>query len=106
MIYSLHFTDAGWDMFINSTEYLLYKVGSDGNTQAARSFLADFDKTINMIQDNPESYALCELERYRKIGLRKAHLKQHNYKVIFHTDDNTIMIDAVFHDKQDYENLL
>lgn len=106
MTYSLHFTDAGWDMFVNSTEYLLYKVGGNGNAQAARNFLTDFDKTIKMVQDNPESYALCELKRYRKIGLRKVHLKRHNYKIIFHIEDNVIIIDAVFHDKQDYENLL
>ena len=42
----------------------------------------------------------------RGFGFRKIHFQKMHYKAIFHIKDKTVYIDAIFHDLQDYENIL
>ena len=49
---------------------------------------------------------MLEDEKLGRRGFRKIHFGKYKYKLVFHMKGNTAIIDNLFHDKQDYENIL
>ena len=88
-------------------DYLMHEVEGCGNPFAASRFIKEYDELLNRLVDHASSYNFCEEKHLRKMGIRKARFSRLNYKVFFHvTDDDTVIIDLICHDLQNYQNLL
>ncbi len=83
--------------------YLRQDLGSE---QAARNVKADISETKDRLSHVAGSLKLCENHRLRDLGYRTIHLKRHNYFMIYRIQGNTVYVDAIYHDLQDYENIL
>ena len=105
MAYQYRISPRAEKSFRDCLEYLLYKVGGTGNIQAGQNFLNDFQRTVAQIKDNANSYPICEGEKLQSLCIRKIHFKHMKYKIFFHLDKQTVVIDLICHDLQDYENL-
>lgn len=88
------------DRIIN---YCLYKLK---NTQAAMNILSDAEDTLKRLSNVADSLKLCENTRLHDLGYRKIHFKRHNYFMLYRIEGNKAYVDAVYHDLQDYENII
>ena len=77
-----------------------------GNEQAARNVKADISETKIRLSHIASSLKLCENPRLRDLGYRIIHLKRHNYFMLYRIQDGIVYVDGVYHDLQDYENIL
>ena len=74
------------------------------NRQAAKAVLDDYDETINELSNIAGSLKLLEdpeLSNYRKIRFRR-----HNYYLLYRIQEDIVIIDRMFHDLQDVDNIL
>ena len=103
MVYKIVITpDAEQDLdgFI---KYLLFEKKS---RKAAQNILDDFEATKNSLLQVAESLKLCENPKLKKFGYRRINFLSHRYFMLYRVVDNTIYIDNIFHELQDYENLM
>lgn len=103
MAFNLVVLASGRATYNHCLNYIMYELE---NPFAAQSFSDDFYNTLDVIAENPLSYGLCDLARLHERGLRKKHLKKHKYKIFYHVEGDDIYVEAVLHDKQDFENIL
>ena len=92
-------------MMGNILDYYKNRVNGTGNPIVAQKFLNELEKTLIRIEKSAASYAFCEDGRLRKKGVRKAHLRHYKYKVLYHINGSDVIVDAICHDSQDYENM-
>lgn len=52
------------------------------------------------------SLKLCEEPGLRALGYRTIHLKRHRYFMLYRIEDNKVYVIGVYHDLQDYENIV
>ena len=76
------------------------------NEQAAQSILNDMDDTIGKLSQVAGSIKLCDNMKLRELGYRTLHLKNHRYFMLYKVVGNIARVDGVYHDLQDYENIL
>jgi plasmid stabilization system protein ParE len=74
------------------------------NTQAAQSVMQDFDSTAELLKTQAADYGYCNGERLRKLNLRKLHFLKHKYIFVYRIINNTVVIEGIYHELQDYEN--
>ena len=96
------FTDDAKAQLQNILDHLFFKLN---NAQAAYNVEQDMKQTTQMLSHIAGSLKLCENPRLRVLGYRTIHFKRHNYFMLYRIQDNTVYVDAVYHDLQDYENL-
>lgn len=87
--------------FRNITHYLLYELKSK---QATISVTDDMEKTIERLSYIASRLKLCDDPRLRDLGYRTIHFKRHNYFMLYRIQDDTVYVDAVYHDLQNYES--
>lgn len=75
------------------------------NPQAAGSLRYDFYLTANSLVRLPNAGRLCRHPVLNHLEHRIISLRRHQYNLIYHTEDTTVFIDAVYHQLQDYENI-
>ena len=92
--------DAKEDLHTHA-QYLLYE---KLNPQAAHNVLADFKTTKDKLKNIANSLKLCENPQLRQLGFRKINFTKHNYFILYRIIDDTVFIDAVYHNLQDYES--
>jgi len=92
--------DAETDMecFIN---YLLFEKKND---QAASNLIDDFEDTIITLTHAAESFKVCENQHLMELGYRRINFKSHRYFMLYRVEDDTVYVDNVFHELQDFEN--
>lgn len=86
--------------------YLGYVVHTLQNKQAARNIMQDFRRTVQELSTVAGSIQLMDDPELAQRGYRKLNFQKHNYLMVYRIDDNTAIVDAVFHTLQDYENAL
>lgn len=86
------------DRFIN---YLLFEKKND---QAASNLMDDFEDTIITLKHTAESLKVCENQHLKEFGYRRINFKSHRYFMLYRVEDDTVYVDNVFHELQDYEN--
>lgn len=86
--------------FRNITHYLLYELKSE---QATISVTNDMEQTIEQLSYMASGLKLCNDLRLRDLGYRTIHFKRHNYFMLYHIQNDTVYIDAIYHDLQNYE---
>ena len=86
------------DSFIT---YLLFEKKSD---QVARNLLNDFEATKTSLSNVAGSLKLYDNPKLRKIGYRRINFLSHWYFMLYRIENDTVYVDSIFHELQDYEN--
>ena len=68
--------------------------------------MQDFDATINILEDQAESFRYCKSERLRNQGFHKIHFKRHRYLFVYRVKQDSVIIEGMYHELQDYENAI
>ncbi|HJD41412.1 MAG TPA: type II toxin-antitoxin system RelE/ParE family toxin [Candidatus Mediterraneibacter quadrami] len=84
--------------------YIRYLFAVKRNEQAARNVLEDFEATVKALKNVAGSLKLCDNEQLRKQGYRRINFLSHRYFLIYRIVDDTVFVDNIFHEMQDYEN--
>ena len=104
MTYDIEVSSKIHKLIDENLNYLLNHVGGFGNATAAANFLREYEVTLCKLSQNAASYGLCEEVELSKIGIRKIHFPHLKYKIFYHIKNNTVYIDFISHDSQDYLN--
>ena len=86
------------DRFIT---YLLLEKKSE---QAARNLLNDFEATKISLSNVAGSLKLCDNLKLRELGYRRINFLSHRYFMLYRIENDTVYVDNIFHELQDYEN--
>ena len=86
------------DDYISYIQYTLL------NSQAAVSVWQDAMETRERLSQCAGSLALCGHPELRRRGYRLMRFKRHSYVMLYRTDGNRAIVEAVYHQLQDYEN--
>ena len=81
--------------------FLQYLLFEKKNEQAAGNILDDFGDTLNCLKNVAGSLSLCENQRLRALGYHRINFLRQQVK---QGEENTVFIDDIFHELQDYEN--
>ena len=103
MLYKILFTRQGRDTYDDCIDYILYRFK---DPFAADGLNASIEKALSFLEISPASLPLCENPRLHKRDIRKIHLRKYKYKIFYHIDDDMVIIDALIHDSQDFENAI
>lgn len=96
------FTDNAKEQSQDILDYLFFELN---NAQAAYNVEQDMKQTIRLLSHVAGSLKLCESPRLRDLGYRTIHLKHHSYFMIYRIQDDTVYVDAIYHDLQNYEEI-
>lgn len=83
-----------------------YILSEFGNEQAALSVLEDAENTRIRLSHVAGSLKLCDDSGLRALGYRAIHFKHHKYFMLYRMENDKVYVDAIYHDMQDYENVL
>ncbi len=87
----------------NILDYLFYELK---NPQAAYSVEQDMRETAESLSYIAGHLKLCDHPELRALGYRTIHLKRHKYFMLYKIVDICVYIIGIYHDLQDYENIL
>lgn len=100
MDYKVIITDDAFEDLDNILYYLLFVLK---NEQAAQNVLSDFELTKEHISHVAGSLKLCENSKLREKGYRRLEFQKHSYFLLYRIEGSLVIVDAVFHDLQDFE---
>lgn len=81
--------------------YLLLEKKSE---QAARNLLNDFEETKASLTNVAGSLKLCDNPKLRELGYHRINFLSHRYFMLYRIENDTVYVDNIFHELQDYEN--
>ena len=81
-----------------------YLVSMLRSEQAARNFMEEFDKQVNLVAENPELYGLSRVPELAERGYRCAPMN--NYIALYKVADGQIVVCRIVHKSRDYARLL
>lgn len=90
--------EADMDKFVH---YLLFE---KKNEQAASNLLDDFEAVIATLTHAAESLKMCERQHLKELGYRRINFLSHRYFMLYRVEGDTVFVDNIFHELQDYEN--
>ena len=90
--------EADLDAFI---KYLLVEKKSE---QAASNVLDDFEITKQNLARVACILKLCNNPRLKELGYRRINFQSHRYFMLYRIVGDTVIVDNIFHELQDYEN--
>lgn len=76
------------------------------NPVDAKNVLNDFLRTMSSLTQIAGSLPYLLDEELASAGYKKLQFEKHRYLLIFRIVDDSVVIEAVYHTLQDYENLL
>ena len=103
MDYRVVMTEESEDDLDRFVAYLLFE---KKNKQAARNLLDDFEKTKISLSNVAESLKLCDNPELKELGYRRINFLSHRYFMLYRIEENVIFVDNIFHELQDYENMM
>jgi len=74
--------------------------------QAAKNVLNDFQQTVNTLRYVAECLPLLGNENLKKLGYRRINFSSHRYLILYRVEEDTVIVEAVYHALQDYESLI
>lgn len=83
--------------------YLLFDKGS---IQAAENVLDDFDATIESLRHVAGSLKKCDNAKLFQLGYYRINFLSHKYFILYRIVEDEVYVDKIFHELQDYENLM
>lgn len=87
-------------------KFLKYIYHTLQNPQAADNLMKDFDDTIAILERQAGSFGYCSSKRLRKLGFHKIHFQRHKYLLVYRIKQNSVIIEGMYHELQDYENAI
>lgn len=84
--------------------YIRYLLVDKKSRQAAKNVMDDFSATLQSLKSVAGSLKLCENPRLKALGYRRINFLFHRYFMMYRLDGNTVIVDNIFHELQDYEN--
>lgn len=101
MDYKIFITEDAEEDLDSFVRYLLFE---KMNEQAANDLLDDFEATMNSLSLVAGSLKVCDNPRLKELGYRRINFLTHRYFMLYRIDGDTVFIDNIFHELQDYEN--
>lgn len=102
MGFKVTLTSRAQSNFDDIINYLLYELKSK---QAAMNVMEDMEHTIERLSRVADVLKLCDDPDFYKLGYRTIRFKRHNYFMLYRIRNDTVFVDAIYHDLQDYENM-
>ena len=93
-------TDAEADL----DRYIWYLIYEKGNHQAAKNVLDDFEETKERLVKVAGSLKYCDNPKLKRLGYKRINFIKHRYFMLYRIVEDEVVIDAIFHELQDYEN--
>lgn len=84
--------------------FIKYLIFEKKSLQAAQNVLDDYDATIESLKHVAGSLKLCDNPRLRKFMYRRINFLNHRYFMMYRIVGDTVCVDNIFHELQDYEN--
>ena len=103
MEYKVYITSDAEEDLDRFIRYLLF---DKNNKQAASNLLNDFEATKQSLSLVAGSLKLCDNPALNKLGYRRINFLTHNFFMLYRIEENTAIVDNIFHELQDYENKL
>lgn len=101
MDYRVEITEDALEDLDNILYYILFVLK---NEQAAQNVLDDFALTQDRLSRIAGTIGLCENPHLRERGYRRLEFQKHNYFIMYRLEEGTAIVDAIFHDLEDFEN--
>ena len=86
--------------------YIRYLLIVKKNEQAAKNVLDEFETTVQSLMRVAGSLKLCDNPRLRKLGYRRINFLSYRYFMMYRIDEDVVFVDNIFHELQDYENIM
>ncbi len=100
MAYKINLTDPALED-LNDISYYLSNVKK--NPIAAQNFLADFEETKRFLECAAEAVKICENISVKGKIFRRTRFRNHKYYLIYRVEGKNVIIDAIFHELQEFE---
>lgn len=84
--------------------FIKYLIFEKESLQAAQNVLDDYDATIESLKHVAGSLKLCDNPRLRKLTYRRINFLNHRYFMMYRLVGDTVFVDNILHELQDYEN--
>lgn len=86
--------------------FIKYLIFEKESTQAAKNLLNDYEATIESLKHVAGSLKLCDNPKLHQFEYRRINFLNHRYFMLYRIVDNVVFVDAIFHELQDYENMM
>ncbi len=83
-------------------DYIQYTLLND---QAAKAVWQDAVDTINQLKLSANSIGLCGNNKLAQLGYHKKMFQKHKYVMLYRIENDTVFVEGIYHQMQDYENL-
>ena len=84
--------------------FVAYLLFEKKNEQAARNLLDDFEKTKEGLSIVAGGLKPCDNPKLKELGYRRINFLSHRYFMLYRIEENTVFVDNIFHELQDYGN--
>lgn len=101
MVYKVVLMKSAEDDLDRFVSYLLFV---KKNEQVALNLLNDFEATKISLSNVAESLKLCDNPKLKELGYRRIHFLSHRYFILYRIENDTVFVDSIFHELQDYES--
>lgn len=85
--------------------YVAYTATKLKNKQAAKAIMDDAKVTKERLSNVANSLPFCEDETLANYEYRKILFAKHDFFMIYRIDGNKVIVEAMYHELQDYESL-
>ena len=99
MTYNLIITERADELLDKLVIYLLYQLK---NEKAASHLLSSISKIYDRVAENPFQFPECRDIALKREKYREAVIPDMNYVVIYKINEDTVYIQGVFHDLENY----
>jgi len=103
MVYNVVVTEDAERDLDGFLHYLIYE---KKNEQAARNLLDDYESTVAILSHVAGSLKYCEHPKLKEHEYKRINFCSHRYFMLYRVEGNCAIVDNIFHELQDYENLL
>ena len=84
--------------------YIAYTVNQLKNKQAARAIRDDARDTKKELAKSAGALSLCTDEILARNGYHRIFFRKHDFFMVYRIDGNFAIVDAMYHELQDYES--
>lgn len=88
------------------SEFVQYLLFEKMSKQAADAVLEDYDETLDELERVAGSLKPVDNPRLAKLGYRRINFKRHGYYFLYRIEDDTVIVDAMYHELQDPNNVM
>ncbi len=89
------------EQFNSYVDYIFYDLA---NETAARSVIMDLAKTKQILANVAEGRPFCKSPRLAELGYKQIRFRHHRYVMLYRVIGETVYVEAIYHELQDYEN--